>query len=235
MLSKKEQLKIASELLCISYDEASKNCKKLRELNALYVWVPIMGGGAIIVGSDGSYLFAASCIPPSVHVEEYKKGRRSLNELNKKENDYKKEDIIDDNKHIFRNEKKENVIDILESINNEFKINGITLELVNFLEMISSQVIYDDSIDKFWSESARRLFILLIIANLYEKNDVRMHDFIEQTKDVNILKNIIERNIDKIKSEASSIMQIDFSLIYSDKPLKSVIDIIHNSIIVYDN
>ena len=77
MLEREEQIKLASELLQIPYNEAKEYCSTIENSKALYFGVPVKGGSAIIVGEDGQVLYADSSIGYSQHVEEYNNGRRT--------------------------------------------------------------------------------------------------------------------------------------------------------------
>ena len=77
MLKREEQIKLASELIRISYEEAEKYCRPIENSNALYFSVPVRGGDSIIVGEDGQVLYANSSIDYLKHVDEYNKGRRT--------------------------------------------------------------------------------------------------------------------------------------------------------------
>lgn len=81
MLTKKEQIKLAAKLLCCSEDVINGNCGIINHLNALYYSEPVRGGGSIIIGQDGTALFANSSVSFSVHVQEFENGRRTPIEL----------------------------------------------------------------------------------------------------------------------------------------------------------
>ena len=68
---------IASKILNISIDTASKNNKHMPEIDALYIWNPIRGGAAIIIGSDETFLYATSSVSPEEHVQVFAAGERT--------------------------------------------------------------------------------------------------------------------------------------------------------------
>lgn len=76
MISREDQFKLAAKLLLISLDEAKKNFKEL-DNNAICVYVPVMGGGSIIVGQDGQVLYFGSAISFDTAVKEYNEGMRT--------------------------------------------------------------------------------------------------------------------------------------------------------------
>ena len=77
MLNKEEQIKLASELLKISYEDAEKYCSEIENSNALYFSVPVKGGASLIVGNDAQVLYADSSVGYTRHLEEYNNGRRT--------------------------------------------------------------------------------------------------------------------------------------------------------------
>lgn len=68
---------IASRLLRLALDQVHQNHKEIPEIRATYFWQPGRGGGALIVGEDGSVLFAHSSIDFTTHVEAFHRGRRT--------------------------------------------------------------------------------------------------------------------------------------------------------------
>lgn len=76
-MTQKEQIDYAAKLLHITSDDALKYHTIIEEEKLIYVSVPEKGGMSIIVGEDGSVLFADSSIGYSKHLSEYKNGRRT--------------------------------------------------------------------------------------------------------------------------------------------------------------
>jgi len=72
----KQLIAKAAELLKISEEVATETARRLEDVDALYVYNPIRGGGSLILEDEDSYLFAASSIPFETHLAEFKKGRR---------------------------------------------------------------------------------------------------------------------------------------------------------------
>lgn len=68
---------VAANLLNITLADAHVNQRQLSESDATYFWEAGRGGGSLIVGSDGSILFATSSVPFDAHVAAYEQGRRT--------------------------------------------------------------------------------------------------------------------------------------------------------------
>jgi hypothetical protein len=60
-------------------DEATvaANHRRLPDDRAVYVWTPGRGGAGLIVGHDGTVLWANSSISPEQHLEAFRGGRRT--------------------------------------------------------------------------------------------------------------------------------------------------------------
>ena len=71
-------IKFIKEKLNLSEDDLGQlTFRDLDDLNALYISLPTKTGFGLIVGNDGQVLYANSGVSFDVHVEEYKKGRRT--------------------------------------------------------------------------------------------------------------------------------------------------------------
>lgn len=147
---------------------------------------------------------------------------------------------------IFLNESEESEEDNIETdnlqeqkiikINNEYKNNGITFALVSLINDFVVNSIEDDEVDIFWSDSARRLLGLGIVANLLNNNQLSISLLIEQIKDSSKLQEVIRGNLNEITAneqlnEFSEIVR----MLDSDKPLKSVLEIIEKSLLKLDS
>lgn len=116
----------------------------------------------------------------------------------------------------------------------EFNNNGITPKTVSLLEKLSIQIIKDNIQDLYWSDISRDVFKLLILSNLFEDKEFTLPDLVEQTKDVEFVRNIITKNLDKFDiPELQKIMNVKPTL-NSDKPFKSAIEIIHQAVLPYE-
>ena len=140
--------------------------------------------------------------------------------------------IKNDNIILNKNESQDDCkINFLESINVEFGNNGITQKLINDITDFAIEIVEDYKQDRFWSDSARNFLVLLIISCLLDGNVITYKDLIEQVKDINEIKNIMFKNINKF-SNIPEIREIisTASLLNSDKPLKSIVEIIEKSL-----
>lgn len=123
---------------------------------------------------------------------------------------------------------------ILREIKEEFNSNGITEKSVELLHKLAVQIIKDNEQDLFWSDSSREVFKLLILSNLINNKEFVLSDLVEQTKDVELSRNIINSNLKKLNvPELQKTMEIK-QILNSDKPFKSIIEIIHKSIMPYE-
>lgn len=68
---------IASRLLRVPYDILLANSKDLPEIDAFYYAQPIRGGGQMLVGRDGSVMFAISALSREDMIPLWKEGRRT--------------------------------------------------------------------------------------------------------------------------------------------------------------
>lgn len=73
----KEKIRLASELLQLKQEDIENNSGIIEELSALYVSIPVKGGDSLIIGDDGSVLYADSSVGYSQHLESFKKGIRT--------------------------------------------------------------------------------------------------------------------------------------------------------------
>ena len=119
--------------------------------------------------------------------------------------------------------------DLLEMIKEEFNNNGITSKLNSALENLSIQVIKDITQDSYWSDVSRDIFKLLILSNLLKNKGFTLLDLVKQIDSVEFVKNIITRNLDKFNIPELT-KNINIKLILnSDKPLKSIAEIINEN------
>lgn len=76
-MSIKEKCQLAATLLQMDIQDIEENCGVIDELSALYVSIPVKGGASLIVGNDGSVLYADSSVGYSRHLEAFKEGKRT--------------------------------------------------------------------------------------------------------------------------------------------------------------
>lgn len=124
---------------------------------------------------------------------------------------------------------------ILREISNEFKQNGVNSKVINLLNQLAEQTIEEYKQDRFWSDQARLVFKFFVLVNLIENLEVKMPDFVDMTRDVNVFKEIMIRNIENLKQyiKLSDINEL-VKILDSDKPLKSVVELIHNCVLPYE-
>ena len=70
-------IKIASEVMKVTIEEAEQHCKKIPNLDAYYFWNPVRGGIAVIIGANGEKLGATSAVSFEKHVKAFLDGRRN--------------------------------------------------------------------------------------------------------------------------------------------------------------
>lgn len=123
---------------------------------------------------------------------------------------------------------------ILREISNAFKQNGVNSKVINLLNQLAEQTIEEYKQDRFWSDQARIVFKFFVLVNLIENLEVKMPDFVDMTRDVNVFKEIMIRNIENLKQyiKLSDINEL-VKILDSDKPLKSVVELIHNGVLPY--
>lgn len=73
----KEKYQLAAKLLQMDVNEIETYGGIIEEISAVYVSIPVKGGASIIVGDDGSVLYADSSIGYSCHVSAFKEGKRT--------------------------------------------------------------------------------------------------------------------------------------------------------------
>lgn len=121
-----------------------------------------------------------------------------------------------------------------KDVKEEFNNNGITQKAISALENLSIQIIKDDTQDHYWSNVSRDIFKLLILSNLFENKEFTLPDLVEQTNNVKFVKNIITKNLDKFNIPELPKNTNVKSILNSDKQLKSIVEIIHKSILPYE-
>ncbi len=142
----------------------------------------------------------------------------------------KNEDIIQNDS----NKNSNSDFNYEESINQEFNNNGITNKLINGITKFVIEIIDEYRQDRFWSDSARSFLGLLILSNLTNGNRISINNLLEQIKDINTIKNIILNNINKLNSNCDlQVFTSNVDIINSDKPLKSVIQLVEEGLNKY--
>lgn len=72
-----ERESVATNVLNITHDDAHVNQRDIPDSDATYFWEAGRGGGAVIVGADGSLLFSSSSISFDAHVTAYEQVYRT--------------------------------------------------------------------------------------------------------------------------------------------------------------
>ena len=72
-----ERKQFAADLLELPLETIEKNCRYLEADDALYVSIMVKGGDSLLIGADGSFLYADSSVSFSEHRQEYRNGRRT--------------------------------------------------------------------------------------------------------------------------------------------------------------
>ena len=67
----------AARLLGLRFNDAARNSRPLPAEAATHFWNPVRGGGGVIVGADGTYLFADAATTWDQHLCAYSSGQRS--------------------------------------------------------------------------------------------------------------------------------------------------------------
>jgi hypothetical protein len=67
----------AARLLGLRFNDASRNSRPVADQPATHFWNPARGGGSVIVGADGAYLYADSSVAWDQHLASYVAGRRT--------------------------------------------------------------------------------------------------------------------------------------------------------------
>lgn len=75
--SDQQLVEIAAVWLSVATEEAAQKSKDVPETAAVYFWTEGRGGGAVLVGKDGSALFATSSVSYDDHLSAFLAGKRS--------------------------------------------------------------------------------------------------------------------------------------------------------------
>ena len=122
----------------------------------------------------------------------------------------------------------------IEDIVVEYKNNGITAKLVELLNVFSKKVIKNRENDPYWTDNAEYILEMLLLCNLIDKQEVNIETLIEQTNEAEISKNIIKNNINKFDNPELEDIKASAVITDFDKAFKSVLEIVHNSVVIYD-
>ena len=68
---------LAAKLLKLDIKEIENISAYDKSVGALYVSVPVKGGSSLLVGEDGTVLYADSSISYEEHIKEFSSGKRT--------------------------------------------------------------------------------------------------------------------------------------------------------------
>ena len=119
----------------------------------------------------------------------------------------------------------------IQKINEEYANNKISSMLVKMLHIYADTKIKENKQDLFWSKTAKNVLLLLILSNLVANKNVSEKQIMEQIKEDAIAKMFIKSNIDKLLLPELSEIISSKSIIDSEKPFKSVMDIIREDML----
>nr|WP_295949793.1 hypothetical protein [uncultured Agathobaculum sp.] len=72
-----EKIELASKLLNVSVENLNACYGEIADVSATYFSIPQKGGGSLIIGDDGSVLYADSSVGYKRHLEAYLDGIRT--------------------------------------------------------------------------------------------------------------------------------------------------------------
>ena len=72
-----ERKQFAAKLLELPAETIEKSFRYLEADDALYVSIMVKGGDSLLIGADGTFLYADSSVSFSEHLTEYRNGRRT--------------------------------------------------------------------------------------------------------------------------------------------------------------
>lgn len=204
--AQEENIEQISVMLNMSVSNVKMYSKRIDKIKATYYYNPGVNGKSVILGDDGSYLLTI------LHSTKFK-------QLLKK---YKKGD---------RNGK---FTITLQDIISLYITTGVTTNLVKNLDDFTNKIIKSNNeADLFWTDSAKNLFKLLLLADLLNKDEATIELLIEQTKIADNTKNAILNNLEKLDIPELKTYMISISILNDDVLLKSIVEIIYNSLIQY--
>lgn len=119
-------------------------------------------------------------------------------------------------------------------MNEEYSKNGINQAVDSYIRVFVDNIIETNMQDRFWSDSARDFLALLMLANLVSGQKVSIDSLKEQTKESEFAKNMVKDNLEKFDEipDVKEFMGV-ITLLDSDKPLKSLVEIANNELNKY--
>ena len=119
-------------------------------------------------------------------------------------------------------------------MNEEYSKNGINQAVDSYIRIFVDNIIETNKQDRFWSDSARDFLALLMLANLVSGKKVSIDTLKEQTKESEFARNMIKDNLEKFDEipDVKEFMGV-ITLLDSDKPLKSLVEIANSELNKY--
>lgn len=118
----------------------------------------------------------------------------------------------------------------IKNINEEYEKNKISDKLIKMLHIFADSVIKDNKQDPFWTDTAKNVLEIIVLTNLITKNSCSKNELAIQVKDTNIIKTTIKDNLEKLSIPELNGIMSSKSIIDSDKPFESVMDIIRKAL-----
>ena len=116
----------------------------------------------------------------------------------------------------------------------EYQKDGINEAVFSYIDVFIDNIIETIAEDRFWSDSAKQFLALLVLSNLLQNKNVTIPELQKQTNDVELSRKMIKDNIGTIKSVSNVDSYIGVvTLIDSDKPFTSVVNITNEQLIKY--
>ena len=116
----------------------------------------------------------------------------------------------------------------------EYQKDGINEAVFSYIDVFIDNIIETIAEDRFWADSAKQFLALLVLSNLLQNKNVTIPELQKQTNDVELSRKMIKDNIGTIKSVSNVDSYIGVvTLIDSDKPFTSVVNITNEQLIKY--
>jgi len=98
------------------------------------------------------------------------------------------------------------------------------------LHIFADSVIEDNKQDPFWNDTAKNVLEIIILTNLITKGSCSKSELEIQIKDNNIIKTTIKDNLEKLSIPELNGIMSSKSIIDSDKPFESIMEIIRKAL-----
>jgi len=118
----------------------------------------------------------------------------------------------------------------ITKINEEYAQNKLSANLVKMLHIFSDSIINENKQDPFWTDTAKNVLEIIVVTNLITKNSCSKSELELQIKDTNIIRKTIKENLEKLSIPELNGIMSSKSIIDSEKPFESVMDIIRKAL-----